>query len=54
MWRDLVWSMMYQLIEIQNELQMHPVKNRVGDQIQQCAVICDHIQHTLDQKRAKK
>ncbi len=53
-WRDIVASMMYELADIKRCCNVPSVSLRIGDQIQQCSILCESIQKALDDRRVKK
>lgn len=53
-WRDIIVAMMYEMADIQRCCNMPSITLRIGDQIQQCQVLCESIQHTLDSRKASK
>jgi len=53
-WRDTLAHMRYELVDIQRCCNLASVSHRIGDQIQQVSILCEDIQHKIDQRRVKK
>lgn len=52
-WRDIAAHMMYELADIKRCCNLPSIQNRIGDQIQQCSILCEDIQHKIDQRKVK-
>ena len=53
-WRDMVVAMMYELADIKRCCNLSSITNRIGDQVQQCAVLSESITDAIDRRRVRK